>query len=240
MELNCDIGEDYGQYTFHNDEQLLPYVNAVNIACGFHAGDFQSIAKTVTLAKNHHVHIGAHPGYPDIQGFGRRAIHFSADEIYHMMLYQLGAIDAFVKVKGATLHHVKPHGALYNSASTNELVATAIVNAIYDYNPELLLYGLSGSVLATIGEEKGLVVKHEVFADRTYQANGTLTDRKETNALIEDEELALEQVKTMLYHQKVKTIKGHYIPIKADTICVHGDTQKAIVLIKKIHPLLQN
>ena len=222
-DLNCDMGESFGAYTIGNDEAVMPFISSVNIACGFHAGDPATMQKTVKAALRHGLKIGAHPGFPDPQGFGRREMKLSAAEIFNITLYQIGALSAFVEAEGSMLHHVKPHGALYNMAAVNPELADAIAEAIYAADPSLILYGLSGSELIKSAERKRLKVKNEVFADRTYQQDGTLTPRSQAGALINDRETAILQVMKMVKQGVVNSCQGHDVAIRADTICIHGD-----------------
>lgn len=235
IDLNCDMGESYSVYQIGNDEAIFPYITSANIACGFHAGDAAVMKKTVRLALKYNVAIGAHPGLPDLQGFGRREIAISAEEAYDMVVYQIGALMGFVQSEGGVLHHVKPHGALYNMAAVNSGLAEAIAEAVYKVNPGLLLYGLSGSELIKAGSKIGLEVANEVFADRTYQDDGSLTSRKLANALISTDEQAVGQSLRMVREGLVSSVNGLDVAIKADTICIHGDTQHAAEFAAKIH-----
>ncbi|MGP4041398.1 5-oxoprolinase subunit PxpA [Gracilibacillus sp. D59] len=235
--LNCDLGESFGTYRIGNDEAIIPLVDAVNIACGFHAGDPHTMNKTVQLAKKYQVNIGAHPGFQDLQGFGRRNINISPEEAYDLVVYQLGALRGFVTVHGVQLAHVKPHGALYNMACKKRALADAIAQAVYDVDPNLTLVGLANSELTNAGEEKGLRVANEVFADRTYQPDGSLTPRSEPNAVIRDIEQAMKQVNEIVTKGKVTTINGDNINIKADTICVHGDSIEALHFVQRIREI---
>lgn len=237
MDLNCDLGESYGSFRMGNDEEIIPLVDSVNIACGFHSGDPNIMNQTVQLAKQYNVKVGAHPGFPDLHGFGRRILDMKPEEIYAIVLYQIGALHAFTTANGTKLHHVKPHGALYNIAATNKEIASAIANAIADFDPTLILFGLANSELVKAGENIGLTVWKEAFADRTYQNNGTLTPRSEQGAVLDHEDDVVEQVQ-LLTKQQAKTISGSIIPLKADTICVHGDNKNAIRLVKKIKETL--
>ena len=187
VDINCDLGESFGRYRLGEQEEILRYITSANIACGFHAGDPSVMRETVELAIKNNVQIGAHPGLPDLNGFGRREMKISWQEAYDLVVYQIGALQGFLTAKGAKMQHVKPHGALYNMAAVNEELADAIAKAVHDVSPELLLYGLASSQLTAAGEKYGLQTIHEVFADRTYQADGTLTSRSMTNALITDE-----------------------------------------------------
>ncbi|GAE92044.1 lactam utilization protein LamB [Gracilibacillus boraciitolerans JCM 21714] len=238
--LNCDLGgENFGLYQIGNDEAIVPLADAVNIACGFHAGDPpQSMNKTVQLAKKHHVKIGAHPGFPDLQGFGRRKIDMLPADVYDAIIYQLGALSGFTTAHSIKLHHVKPHGALYNMACKDEKLADAIAKAVIDFDKNLILVGLANSKLVEAGKAYGLAVANEVFADRTYQSDGSLTPRSLDNAVIHDKDQVIRQVEEMINHQLVTTVTGEKIEIKADTICVHGDTVEALELVKAIRKLI--
>ncbi|MEH3001595.1 5-oxoprolinase subunit PxpA [Bacillus pumilus] len=234
VDINCDLGESFGQYTIGADEQILEYVTSANIACGFHAGDPTVMRKTVRMALDKGVQIGAHPGLQDLVGFGRRPMAISAEEAYDLVVYQIGALSAFLKAEGGTMQHVKPHGALYNMAAKNTELSESIAKAVYHVDPSLVLFGLSGSELALAGERIGLQVAHEVFSDRTYQADGTLTSRREPHALIEDDERAVQQVVRMVREGKVHTVQGEDISLKADTVCIHGDGSHALQFAKII------
>jgi UPF0271 protein len=239
IDLNADAGESFGAYRMGNDEKLFPYVSSVNIACGFHAGDPAIMKKTVRLALASNKAIGAHPGLPDLQGFGRRNIHITPEEAYDMVLYQTGALWAFVKAEGSRLHHVKPHGALYNMAAVNLALSDAIAEAVYKINPELILFGLSGSEMVKAGKKLGLRTASEVFADRTYQSNGTLTSRSQPGALLSDPMLAARQVLRMIKEGKVTAVSGEVIGITADTVCIHGDGPQAVDFARHLHEALQ-
>ncbi|MFS0655904.1 LamB/YcsF family protein [Bacillus sp. 179-C3.3 HS] len=234
VDINCDLGESFGAYTIGSDEQILEYVTSANIACGFHAGDPTVMRRTVRMALDKGVRIGAHPGLQDLVGFGRRPMAISPEEAYDLVIYQIGALAAFLKAEGGKMQHVKPHGALYNMAAKNAELSEFIAKAVYDVDPNLILYGLSGSELALAGEKIGLQVAHEVFSDRTYQADGTLTSRREPRALIEDDEMAVQQVIRMVKEGKVHTIQGEDLSLKADTICIHGDGSHALQFAKTI------
>src|SRR5690606_10306735 len=238
IDLNCDMGESFGSWTMGNDAAIMPYVSSVNIACGFHAGDPIIMMNTIDLAIPHGVNIGAHPGYPDLAGFGRRHLFMSPKEVYAAVLYQIGALSAIARARGAELHHVKPHGALYNLAAKDRVYAEAIADAIYAFDSSLILYGLSGSELTRAGKEKGLSVFHEVFADRTYQADASLTPRTEPNAILKTPEEAVDQIIRILQTGEVITRSGHAIPIEADSICIHGDHEGAAEFAKQIYQQL--
>lgn len=239
IDLNCDMGESFGRYTVGADSQIISSITSANIACGFHAGDPATMRKTVRLAMDHSVSIGAHPGLDDLSGFGRRNIAVTPQEVYDLVVYQVGALHGFVLAEGAVLKHVKPHGALYNMAAVNEELAEAIAEAVYKINPELILYGLSGSELIRSGEKLGLKTANEVFADRTYQEDGTLTPRISEDAIIKNENMAITQVLKMVKEQKVLATSGIKVPITADTVCIHGDGENSVEFAKEIKKALQ-
>ncbi len=239
VDLNCDLGESFGAWTLGQDAAILPFVTSANIACGFHAGDPTVMKQTVRAALSHHVALGVHPGLPDLVGFGRRTMDISAEEAFDMVVYQLGALAAVVRAEGGQLHHLKPHGALYNMAATNPALAEAIAEAVYRTQPELVLYGLANSELTKAGEKRGLRTAHEVFADRTYQANGTLTPRRQPDALITDADAALTQVLGMVQHGRVRTQQGPEVAIRADTICLHGDGAHALEFAQRLRSALR-
>lgn len=240
VDLNADMGESFGVYRLGRDEELLSYVTSANIACGFHAGDPATMWNTVREALGKGVAVGAHPGLPDLAGFGRRYMHLSPREVYEITLYQIGALQAFVKAQGGTLHHVKPHGALYNAAAKERALAEAIARAVRDADPNLILFGLSGSELVKAGEAAGLRVAHEVFADRTYQSDGSLTPRSHPEALIREPEIAAQQVLRMLRDGKARSLQGVDVPIRADTVCIHGDGPNAVAFAREIRKRLES
>ncbi|MGE7778942.1 5-oxoprolinase subunit PxpA [Peribacillus sp. NPDC097264] len=239
VDLNCDLGESFGAYRMGNDEEILNYVTSVNVACGFHAGDPTVMRKTVQLALEKGVKIGAHPGLQDLMGFGRRNIHISPQEAYDMVVYQIGALNGFLQSEGGRMQHVKPHGALYNMAAQNKDLSLAIAEAVYKINPQLILFGLSGSELIRAGQSIGLQTASEVFADRTYQKDGSLTSRREKNALIESDDEAVAQVITMVKEGKVLSQQGTQVEIKADTICIHGDGTHALSFASHVKKSLE-
>lgn len=239
IDINCDLGESFGTYTLGYDERILDFVTSANIACGFHAGDPATIRKTVKMALEKKVGIGAHPGLQDLAGFGRREMHISPLEAYDIVLYQIGALYGFVKAEGERIQHVKPHGALYNMAARNSVLAEAIAEAVYKIDPEIILFGLAGSEIIKAGKRLGLHTASEVFSDRTYREDGTLTPRKEENALITDEQSAGKQVIRMIKEGKVLSLQGKDISITANTICIHGDNEKALDFAAYITASLQ-
>jgi len=238
IDLNCDMGESFGAWKMGNDAALLDHVTSANIACGFHAGDPTTIRKTIELALEKKVAIGAHPGYPDLQGFGRRSMTIKPDEVFDLVLYQIAAIKGICESLGGRLHHVKPHGALYNQAVNDRDLSAAIARAVAKADPELVYFGLAGSQMLTDAEELGLRTAAEVFADRTYQPDGTLTPRSKPNALIHDTDESIEQVLQMVKSQTVRATNGGAVPIKAETICIHGDGAKALEFAKAIRHAL--
>ncbi|WP_251862209.1 5-oxoprolinase subunit PxpA [Clostridium sp. Marseille-Q2269] len=239
VDLNCDMGESFGIYKLGYDEEILDYITSANIACGFHAGDPSVMNKTVKMALEKNVSIGAHVGFMDLIGFGRRNMDMSPREVYEIVLYQIGALYGFVKAEGGTINHVKPHGALYNMAAKDKKLAEAIAKAIYKTDENLTIFGLSGSELITAGEKIGLKTANEVFLDRTYTKEGTLTPRKEENALITNESEAIKRVIRMIKEGKVTSTIGKDVAIRADTVCIHGDGEKSLNFAKKIKNALE-
>ncbi|GEN35679.1 MULTISPECIES: LamB/YcsF family protein [Aneurinibacillus] len=239
VDINCDMGESFGAYRMGSDEEILSYVTSANIACGFHAGGPAVMRSTVDMALEKGVAIGAHPGLPDLEGFGRRNMDITPREAYDMVVYQIGALYGFVKASGGRMQHVKPHGALYNMAAKNPGLSEGIAEAVYKVDPELILFGLSGSELVKAGEKIGLRTANEVFADRTYQIDGTLTSRREPDALITDTEQAVHQVVRMVKEKKVYTMQKQDINIQADTVCIHGDGAHALEFARTIRELLR-
>lgn len=240
VDLNCDLGESYGLFKIGNDEEILKHITSANIACGFHAGDYNVMMETVKMAKAHGVKIGAHPGFPDLHGFGRRDMHLTQQEIYNLVVYQIGALEAVARTCGTKVFHVKPHGAMYNMAVRDKHVADAIAEAVVDVNPQLVLFGLAGSLMVKAGKEKGLRVAHEVFADRNYQPDGMLTPRSHANAMIHDTENAIKRVIRMITEGKIAAIDGTDLEITADTICVHGDEPQTLEFVVKLKQALIN
>lgn len=235
IDINCDIGEG-----MPNDANIIPYISSANIACGYHAGNETTMRNTIELCLKHSVAIGAHPGFNDKENFGRKPVQLSADEMYQLVWKQLEIIQAICKEKHTKLHHVKLHGALYNMAAKDKSISKIAAQAVKDFDPELIFYGLSGSVMITVANALGLKTANEVFADRTYQRDGTLTPRTMANAMIEDTTTALAQVMQMVTAGSVRSADGNNLPIKADTICVHGDEPRAPELVKLINKGLRN
>ncbi len=229
IDLNCDLGEGYP-----NDAALISRISSANIACGYHAGDAETMRRTISLAVAHDVAIGAHPGFADKENFGRREIQLSKQGYYDLVSTQLEAINALVVAAGARLHHVKPHGALYNMAARDPELAYIIAHAVLDFDPKLLLYGLSGSHSVAQAAALGLRTASEVFADRSYQPDGSLTPRAQPGALITDIEKCLNQVLDMVQKGQVQAVDGSMVPIKAETICLHGDGEHAVAFAQRL------
>ena len=238
VDLNCDLGESFGNYTLGLDGEVIKFVSSANVACGFHASDPLVMQKTVKMAKAAGVAVGAHPGYPDLVGFGRRNLNVQPAELKAMVQYQIGALKAFCQAEKIGLQHVKPHGAMYNMAAKDEKLAFAIAEGIAEIDPSLILLGLSGSEMLKAAEKLGLKAKKEVFADRAYEEDGTLVARTKPGAMILNEDEAIERVLGMIKFGKVKAVTGREIGIEADSVCVHGDSPKALDFVKKINAAL--
>lgn len=239
VDLNCDLGESFGAYTIGLDSQVIPYLSSVNIACGAHAGDPAVMRKTVEMALASNVSIGAHPGYPDLQGFGRRSLAMSPDDVYASVLYQIGALSAFVQAAGGKLRHVKPHGALYNNAAKDVALAQAIAQAVKDFDPNLTLVGLAFSKSIDAAQSLGLATASEFFADRAYQDNGSLVLRGLPGAVIVNEDAAIARTLKAVTEGVVETETGALISVQADTICIHGDNPSAVAFAGKIRHALE-
>lgn len=240
VDLNSDIGESFGNYSLGMDEEVLKFITSANIACGWHAGDAMVMDKTVAIAKKLNRAIGVHPGFPDLMGFGRRDMKTSYEETKNYVKYQIGALWAFAKSHGLELQHVKTHGALYNMAAKDKKMATAIAEAVYEVDKNLLLVGLANSEMILAGKEVGLKVANEVFADRAYNPDGTLVSRGIEGAVIHNKDVAINRVIKMVKDKKVTTITGEEIDIQADTICVHGDNPQAVLFVQEIRKALEN
>ncbi len=236
VDLNCDLGESFGSYVKGLDEEVMKYITSANIACGFHAGDPMVMRKTVILAKKLNVRVGAHPGLPDLLGFGRRWIEVKPEEVKNYILYQIGALSAFVKAEGLELQHVKPHGALYNKAAVDIRIAEAIAEAIAEFNDKLILVGLANSKFIEAAEKYGIKIAREAFADRAYNIDGTLVPRSRAGAVITDPNKIIERAVMMITEGKVKSIEGKIVDLgEIDTLCVHGDTPGAVEIAKKLY-----
>jgi len=234
IDINADIGESFGVYKLGMDEELINYISSANIACGFHAGDPDVIDKTVKMAAANNVGLGAHPSLPDRKGFGRREMDLELEEIRNIIIYQVGALEAFARSKNSNLQHVKPHGALYNMAATDYELAMKIAWAIKEINPDLIFVAMSQSAMYKAGKELNLRVAGEAFADRAYNQDGTLVSRKRSGAVLEDPGEIQTRVIRMIKEGKVEAITGEVIEIQPDTICVHGDNPEAIAIVKKL------
>lgn len=234
IDFNCDLGEDCG-----DDAAIVPYISSASIACGFHAGSPETMRRTVALCVAHGVAIGAHPSHADREHFGRVAHALTPDEAYALTLYQISALDGFVRAAGERLHHVKPHGALYNQAARDPGLADAIARAVRDHDAGLVLYGLSGSALTAAGERLGLRVAHEAFAERRYEGDGTLTPRTHSDASIEDLPTATAQVARLLEDGAVVARTGETVPLRADSICLHGDRPDAAAFARGLRETIE-
>ena len=238
VDLNSDLGESFGRYTIGNDEKIIPLITSANVACGYHASDPVVMTQTIQRAKEAGIGIGAHPGLPDLMGFGRRSMAISNEEAKAYTLYQISALGGMCKAAGVKLQHVKLHGALYNMAAKDYELSKAICEAIYEYDKDLIVMGLSGSEMIKAANDCGLKAASEVFADRAYEEDGTLVNRRKAGAMIEDEDEAIKRVVRMVKEGKVTSITGKDIDIKADSICVDGDGEKALLFVEKIRKAL--
>jgi UPF0271 protein len=239
IDLNCDMGESYGPYRIGNDEALMARITSANIACGYHAGDPRVMDRTVRLAVEHSVAIGAHPGFPDRVGFGRRPMHLSPEELEDDILYQVGALTAFARAAGSALVHVKPHGALYNMAAADLAVARAIARGVARAGRDLVLVGLAGSAMLAAAQEAGLRAASEGFADRAYEADGTLRSRKLPGAVLHDPAAAAAQAVQIACDGYVTAYTGERVPLHADTLCIHGDNPEAVAIARAIRQRLE-
>ncbi len=239
VDLNSDLGESFGAYTIGMDEEILAYVSSANVACGMHAGDPVVMEKTVAMAAQSGVRIGAHPGFPDLMGFGRRNLSVSPAEAKAYVKYQVGALLAFTRGQGVAMQHVKPHGALYNMAAVDQALADAICEGIREVDPSLILLGLANSRMLDAARKAGLRAASEVFADRAYRDDGTLMPRSQPGAVIHDRELAITRTVRMVTEGVVETASGKLIPIQADSICVHGDNPSALTFVREIRSALE-
>jgi UPF0271 protein len=232
IDINCDMGESYGAWKMGEDAAVMPYITSANIACGFHGGDPATIRKTVGLAVEHGVAIGAHPSLPDLQGFGRRVMKISPQDMYDLVVYQAGAVEAFARAAGARLHHVKCHGALYNMAANDAALSEAMARAAKDLG--VMLYVLSNSKNFSIAKQAGIPVAGEVFADRGYSDDGTLAPRDRPGGMIEDAGEAVARALAMIEQGYVTSLSGKRVPVSADTLCLHGDQPGAVAFAKAI------
>lgn len=234
IDLNSDLAESYGAYRIGMDDKIIPCITSANLACGFHASDPVVMEKAVGLCKMNGVAVGAHPGFPDLQGFGRRNMNIPPDEVKAMVQYQIGALNAFCRGAGLRIQHVKPHGALYNMAAKDRALADAICRAITAVDGEMYLMAQGGSQMERAANAAGIKFIREVFADRAYEEDGTLVARSKPGAMITDENVAIKRVITMIKEGKVTAVTGKEIPIAADSVCVHGDGDKALLFVQRL------
>ncbi len=234
IDINCDMGEGTG-----NDETIMPFITSANIACGYHAGSEKVMKQTIELAIKNKVAIGAHPSFFDKENFGRTEKNLATDEIYDLIILQLRTIDKIIRTRRKKLHHVKPHGSLYNMSAKDPQIAKAIAQAVKDFDDDLILFGLSGSHSIKEAKAVDLKMANEVFADRTYQDDGSLTQRSQANALIEDIDKSVRQALLMVKEKRVTSVNGKNVPIIADTICIHGDGKNAVELAGQIYRSLK-
>lgn len=238
VDLNCDLGESFGNYTIGMDEAVIPHISSANVACGWHGGDPLVLKKTLALAKEAGIAVGAHPGFPDLMGFGRRNMTVTPEEAYSYTLYQLGAFYGFAKAAGLPVQHVKPHGAFYNMAAKDMQMSVAICRAIKDFDPQVILLALSGSKMLEAAQEVGIPAAYEVFADRAYNEDGSLVSRSLPGAVIHDTDICIDRVAQMVREGTVTAVTGKTIPIRCDSICVHGDNASAVDFVKAIRERL--
>jgi UPF0271 protein len=234
IDINCDMGESFGNYTIGNDNEIFPHITSCNVACGFHAGDPIHIENTIKSALKHNVRVGAHPGYPDLAGFGRRKMNIPFNELVSIVKYQIAALKSLTESHGGNLDYVKPHGALYNSAAKSKNESKAIVNAILNLDPELKFMGLAGSVMETVAKELGVEFIPEAFADRKYGEDGFLLPRSVPGSVINDADEAASQVLIIVNDRKLVTITGTIKEVNAKSICIHGDNPSAVSILKRI------
>jgi UPF0271 protein len=234
IDLNCDMGESYGAWKMGADAEIMPFISSANIACGFHAGDPATIRTTVRLAVERGVAVGAHPSLPDLMGFGRRVMRISPQDMYDLVVYQAGAVEAFARAAGAKLHHVKCHGALYNMAATDEGLSEAMARAVKDLGSGVILYALSGSKSLEAGKKAGIRVLGEVFADRGYSDDGTLAPRDKPGGMIEDAAASVKQALAMIEEGYVMSLAGKRVAVAADTMCLHGDQPGAVTFAQNL------
>lgn len=236
VDLNADMGESFGMYKLGNDEEFMKYITSANVACGFHAGDYSVMRRTVQLAKTFNVQVGAHPGLPDLQGFGRREIKLTPEEVYDIVVYQVGALKAFTDAAGLRMHHVKPHGSLYGMAHRMEEVAQAICQAVIDIDSDMHLYVMKKGLIAPIAEAMGLRTVYELYSDLSYDAEGNLVITR-THDSHEPDQVA-ERVKRMVVDKKVTALNGTEIDIEGNSVCVHCDTPGALNIVKAVRKRL--
>ncbi len=239
IDINCDLGESYGRFKIGRDAEILPMISSCNIACGFHGGDPLTIDETIDIALMHNVRIGAHPGFPDLPGFGRREMNIAPDELKALVRYQVGALKSMVESKGGALAYVKPHGALYNMAFHNEFMAAVIIDAVRSFGPDLAVMGMPGSELQRIAGQSDIEFIIEAFADRRYNMAGGLVPRSVTGSVLEDVDDVVEQVLSIARDQTVMTMQNVVIPMHAQSICIHGDGRNAFQVVQLINDALK-
>ena len=240
IDLNADVGESFGAWRMGNDEALMTSITSANIACGFHAGDPSVLRRTIALAKMHGVAVGAHPGFQDLVGFGRREMQASPAEVEDLVLYQLAALVGVAAAEGVRGQHVKAHGALYNMAARDRELAAAVARAVASFDTSLILFGLPNSQLLREGENAGLQVAAEIFADRTYEADGSLTSRRKPGSVIHDADVVVARAVAMVQTRRVQATDGSTVPLHADTLCLHGDTPGSADLARQIRSALES
>ena len=238
VDLNSDVGESYGVYRIGEDERLMPFISSANIACGFHAGDPMTIQKTVRLCVEHSVLIGAHVGYDDLLGFGRREQHLSLEEVESLVAYQVGVMMGFCQLNGTFLNHVKLHGALYNQSAKDPVLALKILESIKKIDKQLIFYGMPQSEHEKMAKQVGVPFCAEVFSDRNYQSDGSLVPRSSAQAIVEDSQKAIERMVHLVKNGEVEAISGQKLALRADTICIHGDTPGAWIYAKTLKEAL--
>jgi UPF0271 protein len=239
IDINSDLGEDFGRYKLKIDESIFKIISSANVACGFHAGDPNVMNDIVFKLGKCNTKIGAHPGFNDLEGFGRRNISLTKNEIKNLMIYQLGALDGFLRINNLEMQHVKPHGALYNLAQTDREVAEAVLDSIYLYNKELIVLGLPNSQISVVSGKRGVRFANEVFADRAYDDHGFLVSRRIKGSVIKNKDLCRERVLEMVLNRRVKSIDGKYIKIEPQSVCIHGDNENSLEIAKEIHEALK-
>lgn len=235
IDVNCDLGESYGTFKVGNDERIMPHITSANVACGLHGGDPAVMAKTVSLARKHKVAVGAHPGFPDLFGFGRREMQLTLDEVRDCLIYQVGALQGFAKVVDTSVQHVKLHGALYNMAARDETLSKAVADAVKTIDKNLIVFALPQSALARVADKVGLRVAFEFFADRAYNPDGSLVSRAHPKSIFQDPRKVVERAIKVVKEQEVSAVNGEAIRVSSvHTICVHGDTPAAVKLAEAL------
>ncbi|MEW6045428.1 MAG: 5-oxoprolinase subunit PxpA [Bacillota bacterium] len=239
VDLNCDMGESFGAYRIHIDRAVLERISSANVACGFHAGDPMAMEETVALCKEYGVAVGAHPGFPDLMGFGRREMKISPTEARNYLIYQVGALKAFCDAAGVELQHVKLHGAFYNMAANDTALGQGVIEGLLRLRPRPIVLGLAGSRFVQMAREAGLVVREEVFADRAYNRDGTLVSRREAGAAIHEPDVVARRALRMVKDGLVESIDGYPVRLRADSICVHGDNPGAAEIVVRLAETLR-